>query len=149
MSWTSTVVSPRNLLLALLACSPLAARADGPVVTDVDRDANVIFRMTLGDAKVLQADGDTASDTITITGSDGAREYRFREHTLSCGTHMTGVIRETRRDGKTFLDGKFEVTRNPFKIERLLVKLVSVDATGVESGVLTVNGKEVDAARVR
>ena len=149
MPWSSTGVFSRKLLLALLVCSPLASKAQGPVATDVDRDANVIFRMTLGDAKVLQFDGETSSATITITGTDGARAYRFREHTLSCGTHMTGFIRETKRDGKTYIDGSFEVTRNPFKIEKLLIKLVSSDATGVESGVLTVNGKEVDAALAR
>lgn len=149
MSWPSTIVPPGKLLLTLLVCAPLAASAQGAVVTDVDRDANVIFRMTLGDARMLQVDGETSSDTINITGTAGAREYRFREHTLSCGTHMTGFIRETKRDGKTFLDGRFEVTRNPFKIERLLIRLVSIDATGAESGVLTVNGKEVDAALVR
>ncbi len=145
----SSMVLSRKLLLTLLVLAPLAATAAGPTATAVDRDASVIFRMTLGDAKVLQMDGESASATITIAGADGAREYRFREHTLSCGTHMTGVVRETRREGKTFLDGDFAVTRNPFQIEKLLVRLVTVDATGVESGVLVVNGREVDAALAR
>jgi hypothetical protein len=138
----------RGLLVASLVFSSFAASGLDQAATETDRDAQLIFELTLGDAKALLAEGRASNDTITIAGKPGALEYRFREHVLSCGTRMTGKVRQTTRDGKTYTDGSFEVSSNPYKIEKLLVKLVSDDATSKVSGVLTVNSKKVDVALV-
>lgn len=149
MSSSSIVAVARRLLVASLISSPLAAPGLDRPVAEVDRDAQLIFRLTLGDAKLLQLDGQTSSETITIGGTAGAPEYRFRAHTLSCGTHMTGTIRETKEGGKTRHRADFDVSDNPYGIEKLLVDLVSDDATAVVSGAFTVNGRRVDAALLK
>jgi len=131
----------RWLAAAALFTAPLAAWAEEAFAQGTDGEVLLLLNLTRGDARQLEFDGDTATDTIRIVrDADGVR-YEFAEHRLSCGTLMTGSIRESTRDGKTFARISFTLARNPWHIRSLEGELPA-DAIRIHGpGTVLVDGR--------
>lgn len=118
--------------------------AETPEITSTDKDGYILYNFCSSDAKLLMLSKKNASESIQIAKEGSTVTMTFTEHVLSCGTHMNGTIKETKKDGKYYIQGDFNVTNNPYKIKKLLINIVNDLSAKTMTGTLTIDGKECD-----
>jgi hypothetical protein len=131
------------LLFAFAAFAAQAIAADS-AATYKEKDGWTIFSLSYADAA-----NKAKSKYIAIIEAEGGRTIDYSKLRLSCGTYMTGSLREAEAGDKTTLKGKFEVSSNPYGIASLEVDLAKDGAYAPWEGLLVVDGVKVSAKDAR
>ena len=136
----------RFATLLLFACASIAtqALAAESAATAKEEDGWTIFNMSYEDASIK-----AKAKYISIVADEGGRTIGYSKLRLSCGTYMTGSLREAGAGGKTTLKGKFEVGSNPYGIASLEVDLARDGVKAPWEGLLIVDGVKVSAKDAR
>jgi hypothetical protein len=138
-----------TLAMILSGLTMTIALAENSEVTSTDKDGMILYSETSGDAKLMLAMGETDSDDIKITKNGNITQFQFKDHRLGCGTLMTGTIIEEKQGSVITVKGDFNVTHNPYKIQKLLVNISNNLKTKEMIGTLTIDGKVVDVNLLR
>lgn len=131
------------LLFAFAAIAAQASAADS-TATFKEKDSWTIFELSYADAS-----NKAKAKYIAIVEDDGGKTIGYSKLRLSCGTYMTGSLREAEAGGKTTLKGAFEVSSNPYGIASLEVDLAKDGVYAPWEGFLVVDGVKVSAKDAR
>jgi hypothetical protein len=140
-------IMERNLAAILLfACAVFGAQAIAAesAATEKEKDGWTIFDLSYQDASIK-----AKAKYIAIVEDEGGRSIEYSKLRLSCGTYMTGSLREAKVGGKTTLKGTFEVSSNPYGIKILEVDLAKESVNAPWAGFLVVDGVKVSAEDAR
>lgn len=136
----------RIVAALLLACAAFAAQALAAEskATYKEKDGWTIFDLNYADAS-----NKAKEKYIAIARDEGGRTIAYSKLRLSCGTYMTGSLREAEAGGKTTLKGEFEVSGNPYGIASLEVDLARDGVKAPWEGFLVVDGAKVSVKDAR
>jgi hypothetical protein len=133
------MVSRLFYLFFCLVLSVSISNASQPELTEAQKDGYIIFNYSMNDALHFN------KDTISKKVQGDATIYDFKDNVLSCGTHMTGVIKVTESKEKTSYNGTFAVEKNPFKINSLIIDFSETKNMPVKrAGKINIDGKDYD-----
>jgi len=135
----------KTICMFLLLCAAAAGlSAAKPKVTGKEKDGWTIFSLSYADASNARM-----GPFIKIADEEGARTIDYAGLRLSCGTFMSGSLREWVADGAVRLQGKFDVASNPYGITSQEVDLSRASEDKPWGGKLVVDGISVDAKDAR
>jgi hypothetical protein len=107
-----------------------------------DKDGYILYSYCLRDGETA-ASGKSDPTITAVKESDGVK-FVFKDHVLSCGTHMTGWIKKSAAGAVTRYRCDFNVTNNGYKIT-ILTCDYSVDSkANTRKGSLIVNDRQID-----
>jgi hypothetical protein len=108
-------------------------------LTETENDGYILFKYSLNDAK-------NSRNTKIIKKVEGnVVTYEYKDHVLSCGTHMNGFIKITDNNEKISYEGNFNIDNNPYNITKLSIDFSETKKLPVKrTGILKIDGKDYD-----
>jgi hypothetical protein len=129
-------------LLSMAAVAGLSAVESK--ASEKEKDGWTIFSLSYNDASNARK-----GKFIEVVKDESARTITYSKLRLSCGTYMSGSLREGFVDGVISLRGKFAVSSNPYGITSLEIDLSRVSEDKPWDGMLIVDGISVDVKDAR
>ncbi len=134
------------VLVALTAIEGAFAQTSKETIvtkaTAADRDGYTLFHYSLTDAEFCNSSN--PDPTISVKTDSNESLFTYTGHVLSCGTHMNGSIKKTVEGSRIRYAGRFDVTKNGYGINVLIVDFTKDSSTNKRTGFIIVNERKID-----